>query len=107
MRSLRSSAVRRRAEASEVSRQGRRRVSSKGIVGLQVMRAEVAVTQSGPVGQGEPEGRLSPRFRRRVSRMWAMEPAPRGQFRVSLDSGGEFLRPVVVEEGEEPGGVRA
>ena len=61
------------AEASEVSR----RVSSKGIVGLQVMGAEVAVTQSGPVGQGEPEGRLSPRFRRRVSRMWAMEPAPR------------------------------
>ena len=26
---------------------------------------------------------------------------------VAFEGGGEFLRPVVVEEGEEPGGVRA
>ena len=37
----------------------------------------LAVAHTGPVGEGETEGGLSPRRRRRVSSIWLMGPAPR------------------------------
>ena len=79
---------------------------SEGIVGLQVVGPDVEVSQPRSVGQGEPERRLE------------SAPSPAGFEDVSdgagaegvslegvVDGGGELLRPVVVEQGEQPGGV--
>ena len=108
MRSLRSSAVRlsprrRRSVASVVGV-----VLAEGIVGLQVMGPDVDVLQARAIGQGESEGRL-------VAALAAsgFEDVGDGAgaegiaFESDGDGGGQFLRPVVVEQGEQSGGVRA
>ena len=76
---------------------------SEGIVSLQVVRADIEVTQSGPVGQRESERGLSPRGRRRVSRMWVMDGAEGIAFEGDVDGGGHFLGSVVVEQGRAAG----
>ena len=47
-------------------------------------------------------------WRRRISSRWAIEPAPRAsRARAVANRRGEFLRPVVVEQGQEAPRVRA
>ena len=70
------------------------------------MRPDVEVSQSGSVGQDESEGRsqstLSPtRFEDVGDGAGAEGVTLEGV----VDGGGEFLRPVVVEQGEQPSGV--
>ena len=81
-------------------------VLSDGIVGLQVVGPDVEVAEPRSVGQGEPERGLE------------SAPSPAGFEDVGdgagaegvslegvVDGGGQLLRPVVVEQREQPGGV--
>ena len=65
------------------------------------MRGDLESRTPGRSGRIIGTGGWAPRWRRRVSRMWAMEPAPRAsRVKRELDGGGELLRPIVVEERE-------
>ena len=100
---MRLSPRRRRSVASVVGV-----VFAEGIVGLQVMGPDVDVLQARAIGQGESEGRL-------VAALAAsgFEDVGDGAgaegvaFESDGDGGGQLLRPVVVEQGEQSGGVRA
>ena len=64
--------------------------------------------QTGPVGQGEPEGRLESALPASGFEDVGDGAGAEGvAFEGDGDGGGELLRSVVVEQGEEPGGVRA
>ena len=106
MRSLRSSAVRTspRRRSSVASVVGA--VFSEGIVGLQVMGPHVEVPQFRAVGQGESEGRFlsSPS----ASGFEDVGDGPGAEgvlFEGDGDGGVEFAGSVVVEQGEQSGGV--
>ena len=73
-------------------------VSSEGIVGLQVMGADVEVTQSGPVGQGESERGLESALPASgFEDVGDGAGAPRASaFEGNVDGGGQFLGSVVV-----------
>ena len=72
------------------------------------MGADVEVSQTGPVGQGEPEGRLEPALSApRLEDVGDGAGAEGVAFEGGGDGGGEFLGAVVVEESEQPGGVWA
>ncbi len=72
------------------------------------MRPDIEVSQSGSVGQREPqrgfEAALSPTSFEDVGDGTGAEGVA---FEGQVDGGGQLLRPVVVEQGEQPGGVRA
>ena len=72
------------------------------------MRPDVEVLQSGSVGQGEAErgfeSALSPSGFEDVGDGAGAEGVA---FEGYVDGGGQLLRPVVVEQGEQPGGVRS
>ena len=72
------------------------------------MGADVDVGQSGAIGQREAEGRLEPALSApSLEDVGDGAGAERVAFEGDGDGGGELLRSVVVEEGEEAGGVRA
>ena len=72
------------------------------------MGADVEVSHSGTVGEGEPErGLLSLVSASGFEDVGDGAGAEGVTFEGGGDGGGEFLRPVVVEQGEQSGGVRA
>ena len=71
------------------------------------MGPDVEVSQPRSVGQGEPERRLeSALSAARFEDVGDGAGAEGVSLEGVVDGGGQFLRPVVVEQGEEPGCVR-
>ena len=72
------------------------------------MGPDVDVSQPRAVGQGEPERRFeSALSAARFEDVGDGAGAEGVSLESVVDGGGQFLRPVVVEQGEQPGGVRS